>query len=85
MNGQNIAMAFLKNMGILGMTYTLCSITIKMVNSFRIIALTLLYKDIESKLLSIFLYLFYTNFNIIMRIFDTFENVINRIYNLLEM
>ena len=51
MNGQNIDMAFLKNMGILGMTYTLCSIMIKMVNSFRIIALTLLYKDIESKLL----------------------------------
>ena len=83
MNGQNIAMAFLKNMGILGMTYTLCSITIKMVNSFRIIALTLLYKDIESKLLSIFLYLFILI--LFMRVFGTSENVINRIYNLLEM
>ena len=58
MNGQNIDMAFLKNMGILGMTYTLCFITIKMVNSYQTIALTLLYKDIESKLLFIFLYVF---------------------------
>ena len=57
MNGQNIDMAFLKNMGILGMTYTLCSIMIKMVSSYRTIALTLLYKDIESKLL-LFLYVF---------------------------
>ena len=82
MNGQNIDMAFLKNMGILGMTYTLCSIMIKMVSSYRTTALTLRYKDIESKLLSIFLYLFLI---LVLRVFDTFENVINRIYNLLEM